>query len=808
MAFIDSLAIKLNSDGVRAAVKRLRSLGKSAKRAGSSINRASKAFRGFAKGIGRSVFRLRNLVAVIGTLLLIRKATNEFADFELQMAKVKAVTNASAQEFVILNKLTRTLGATTVFTAKQAGQALLFLSQAGLTAQESVVALPQTLKLAQAGFLGLPQAADIAVSSLKGFGLSVNELGRVGDVLANTASSSKVTIETLGRAFSFAAPLSRALGVSIEQTAAIIGVLGNRGLNAGRAGRGLNQFFAQLSKATPDTVAALKRYGLTIEDVNIQNKGAIKVIETLDKANLSVADTYKIFGKIGGLVALSLRGATKETGLLTVANTKAAGSMNRMAREVNDTTDGLKKGFTSAVSEAWIQLGKNLNPAFINLTKILTGALSVMNGMGQQFFKLNNVTKLQAKRIKDLGIVFINLKRFITGVFTAVLELGPQIIKFVTTTLKNAAISFNKFINEVTGTDKLAKKFLFDADKTVSGSFARFFATTIVSTKRFFLNLQDWWTVGTGKISIILGNVVEGWAKIFSFLPDALGGAKFQLAADALSDTVFDLTEKFNAAVARTNGKLNIYSKISANEDKALLINTYKFFKKGFTGLDKISGLGNSKDKKKDNQKTLKNLKESLDKEALAYKQSQERAKKYAKEVSSILAQPAESLKDSLADALLSTGNVFDNILDAASAFINDLNRVLTKKFITGPLVDFITGAIAGGAKSYFTPSAARAGSAITAGGTGGGLSKSTALGSGSLNLSKLDTSGGGRVASVQSKVTIIDQRTNAPAVQQKQNGSGDIEVIISDSIKKNMNNGGFDGVLGSNYNLNRNGEF
>ena len=82
-------------------------------------------------------------------------AVKEFASFEKQMSKVKAITGASSEEFKKMTDLAKKMGATTAFTGKEAGDALEFLGMAGLSVQEAMDALPGVLELASAGNLTL-----------------------------------------------------------------------------------------------------------------------------------------------------------------------------------------------------------------------------------------------------------------------------------------------------------------------------------------------------------------------------------------------------------------------------------------------------------------------------------------------------------------------------------------------------------------------------------------------------------------------------------------------------------------------------
>ena len=158
------------------------------------------------------------------------------AGFEDQMAKVGAVSRASSEEMAALEKAARDLGATTQFTAVQVGQAEQYLAMAGFSAKENIAALPGVLNLAAATATDLGRAADISSDILSAFGMQAEEMTRVADTLALTCATANVNMELLGDTMKYVAPVARMAGLSLEETAAMAGLLGNVGIKGGNTG--------------------------------------------------------------------------------------------------------------------------------------------------------------------------------------------------------------------------------------------------------------------------------------------------------------------------------------------------------------------------------------------------------------------------------------------------------------------------------------------------------------------------------------------------------------------------------------------
>ena len=131
---------------------------------------------------------------------------------------------------VRLTENAREMGRTTKFSATQAAQGQKFLAMAGFKTNQIIHSMPGMLDLAAASGMDLGRTADIASNILTGFGMEASDMTRVANVMALAFSSSNTDVEQFGYAMKYAAPQAKALGFSIEQTAAIVSKLSNAGL--------------------------------------------------------------------------------------------------------------------------------------------------------------------------------------------------------------------------------------------------------------------------------------------------------------------------------------------------------------------------------------------------------------------------------------------------------------------------------------------------------------------------------------------------------------------------------------------------
>ena len=224
-------------------------------------------------------------------------AVGAASGFEAKMNQVEAVTQANVSQMAALNAQSRELGAATRFSASEAAAGQAFLGQAGFKTNEIIAAMPGLLSLAAAGQLDLAEAADIASNVLSGFRENADQTNRVADILAATAASSNTSVRQLGAALKLVAPIATDVNLSIEQTAALVGFLGNAGLQATVAGTSLRGAIAALLDPSDEARAIFKRLGVEITDQSGNLRNLIDIFGDLGEAQAGPTDLVKVFGR-------------------------------------------------------------------------------------------------------------------------------------------------------------------------------------------------------------------------------------------------------------------------------------------------------------------------------------------------------------------------------------------------------------------------------------------------------------------------------------------------------------------------------
>jgi TP901 family phage tail tape measure protein len=323
---------------------------------------------------------------------------------------------------------------------------------AGFEVNEVLGATPGILNLAAAGQIDLATAADIASNVLGGMRLEVDQLNRVNDVLAATASRSNTTIEQLGQALSYAAPFAASAGVSIEEAAAAIGNMSDAGIQASRAGTGLIGVIRQLSNVTSGGEDVLAKYGLSLEDVDITARGLQPVLESLREVNLSTGDAIALFGSEAGAAAQVL--VNQYSGAID----GAAGEAERMALVISDGLNPAIKSLQSGISEMTLQLGDSgLAGALENAIRSASGVVAVWNGMGEQFAEANRLTAEQAQQMQNTAGVASALAGAVGGVTATVGAMtAAKLAATAATKALTAAMALNPAVRLALGMATLA----------------------------------------------------------------------------------------------------------------------------------------------------------------------------------------------------------------------------------------------------------------------------------------------------------------------------------------------------------------
>lgn len=371
------------------------------------------------KGMSDGLSKLGNLaksackaavasIAAAGTALagLASKAVSTGMEFEAQMSRVKSISGATKKEFIALTNQAKQLGADTAFSASEAAAGMENLASAGFNASQIMQAMPGLLDLAAVSGGDVAAASEVAASALNAFGLKASEAGHVANVFAKAAADTNAEALDMGEAMKYVAPVAKAMGLSIEETAAAIGIMSDAGIKGSQAGTALRGALSRLSKPTSEMSKTMSALGLNffnakgemipLKEQVAMLQGAFKGLSKEQRNSALVT----LYGQesLSGMLALIETGPDK-LDELTTSFINSDGAAQEMAETMQDNLkgsidalggsletmgiqvyEGLEKPLKSTVAECTEAVGRLSNAftkgGFNGLTEALGGELA------------------------------------------------------------------------------------------------------------------------------------------------------------------------------------------------------------------------------------------------------------------------------------------------------------------------------------------------------------------------------------------------------------------------------------------------
>ena len=385
-----------------------------------------------AKGMKAATVAITGTAAALGGVAA--AAIKVGSDFESQMSRVKAISGATGEEFEQLKEQAMQLGADTSFSASQAAEGMENLAAAGFTTSEIMNAMPGLLNLAAASGEDLASSSDIAASTLRGFGLAASDAAHVADVLAANANRTNSSVADTGEAMKYIAPLARAAGLSLEETAAAIGIMANAGVNGSQAGTSLRGALSRLSKPTKDMSEAMDELGISFYDSNGKMKSLTEQVGMLRQATEGMTDEQKnnylvtLYGQeaLSGMLALINEGEGS-LGELTNAYKNCDGAAQEAAETMQDNLPGaleqlsgsaetLGLAFYNSVADNLKNAANTATESINNITDSFNngGLNEAIQTAGDEFANLAVEAASHAPEMVDTAVDFI--EAFASGI--------------------------------------------------------------------------------------------------------------------------------------------------------------------------------------------------------------------------------------------------------------------------------------------------------------------------------------------------------------------------------------------------------
>jgi len=387
--------IQFTAKGLKPVQRDIKKLEKRIRKLDDAYKKSTQGGKGVTKGMGAMVAKLglgylafRTLSSAIGGTIRVGK------EFEKEMSNVAAISGATAAQMQALEKNAKELGRTTVYTASNVAALQVEFAKLGFGPASITNVTKATLDLAAVARVDLAEAAAVAGTTLRAFGLDSKDTSRVTDVMALSFSRSALDMRKFTDSMKFVAPVAKKVGFSVEGTTAIMGALANAGIDGSLAGTALRTVFLKLA----DTNSALsKRLGGSV-------KSADDLVPALKKLKDEGVDLTEMLGLVDkrAVTAFSiLVEGSDDVGTLKDQLDNAAGSAERMASIQLDNLDGSMTILKSATEGLGIAIfdtfDKGLRDAVDGITDMVSGMTELVAVPVSQ--------KMEEQRIAAIGLL-------------------------------------------------------------------------------------------------------------------------------------------------------------------------------------------------------------------------------------------------------------------------------------------------------------------------------------------------------------------------------------------------------------------
>ena len=262
---------------------------------------------------------------------------------------------------------------------------------AGFTPQAIQAALPGVLNMALAGGVELGETADIGSNILTQFNLTADQMDRVGDTLTAAFTRTNTDLRALGETMKYTGPVAAKLGISLEEAAAMAGMLANNGLRGSDAGTAMRASLSRLASPPKAAADALKELGVSVADARGKMRPMEDVLLDLYKATQKYGqvDQVSFFKDIAGeeafvgLQTLVAAAGSGELQKLTRELQGARGESDRVAKVMADNLDGDLKNLDSAWEGLRIRISDLVDGPLRSVTQWLTRVLEKVTSLAQ-----------------------------------------------------------------------------------------------------------------------------------------------------------------------------------------------------------------------------------------------------------------------------------------------------------------------------------------------------------------------------------------------------------------------------------------
>ena len=445
-----------------------------------SLGRKTKSVSTIMKGVLAAKFISQGVEAIKGGFAAMGREAGKYEDI---LKEIEGITQATSNSMKKMHTSIMDNSSATEHLGTKTAEAALNINKMGFNAEESAFVLEHSMNLATASIVDVSESARVALQTMKSFGLGLGDFEHIVNVIQSTVSGTSIDFLEYADAMKFVAPIATKMNTSIEETSALIGILGDVGLKGSIGGTALKNMFLNLLKP-----------GETVEEMlgrmTGEGKGLIDILQAMTDEGMNIndfADTFNLRALSGAL------------------------SISKLSDKTRELTDNLieekvtAKEVADVMRDSFIKQAEIMRNNLFNIGNEIMYVISTSDGFKDAFIEVNEILQDTRKWVMDNDELII--------------QWGKDLINLSSNVLKGVAVSLKFMLDNATAladilkvlvTLKMAK---FGADLIVASGGLNKLGKAILASNPYLLGFASALTAITVAMDLYVEKVDKMVAK-------------------------------------------------------------------------------------------------------------------------------------------------------------------------------------------------------------------------------------------------------------------------------------------------------
>jgi TP901 family phage tail tape measure protein len=439
-------------------------------------------------------------------------AARTAAAFSLEMARVRANTGATDQQFASLNAAAKAMAVQFGRSPEEVAGAMSELAKAGLDAEGVMKSISPILAVAAADNMDLARAVEVVVSTMAQFRMGTDDFGTIADKLQATANASTTSVDSLGEALTYVGPKAFAAGQSLDDVLASLATLGDAGLRGSLGGTGL----ARIIESIANEEGKIAELGVSTRNLDGNMRPFMDIMDDLGKkAPTANVDFIRVLTEIfeirGANAAQSLSQMKEKFDQVMGVLGKSDGTALNKATAVMNSFGGAVKQLGAQFGVLQVQVIESMGPIATQAVQAFTRLLAVVGGFISRNGTLVAIVAGSVAALFSFGVAALTAGIALQGLATG-LRIIQAVLPLIPALFSPIALSIAAMAAAIGGGVIIAR--------TLSPAFKQ--ETDAIAAALMRLDFGAAWSVMNINLAIALVQMHQAFAQAFDLVKNTV----------------------------------------------------------------------------------------------------------------------------------------------------------------------------------------------------------------------------------------------------------------------------------------------